>query len=87
MSMASAYALREHTPKGQSKGEGLMRQHVIDQLRREGLAGVWTAEVCERAGYKCEYCDRLAAITRLRIWPLAAENVLCGLKEVGIQSM
>lgn len=34
-----------------------MRQHVIDQLRREGLAGVWTAEVCERAGYKCEYCD------------------------------
>ena len=85
-----------------------MRQHVIDQLRREGLAGVWTAEVCERAGYKCEYCDkdilasvdnylsweldhiipdRLEAITRLRIWPLAVENVLCGLKGVGIQCM
>lgn len=35
-----------------------MRQHVIDQLRREGLAGGWAPEVGERAGYKCEYCDK-----------------------------
>ena len=35
-----------------------MRQHVIDQLRNEELAGGVAPEVGERAGYKCEYCDK-----------------------------
>ena len=35
-----------------------MRQHVIDQLQREGLAGGWAPKAGERAGYKCEYCDK-----------------------------
>lgn len=35
-----------------------MRQHVINQLRNEGLADGWAPEVGERAGYKCEYCDK-----------------------------
>lgn len=35
-----------------------MRQHVIDQLREEGLMGGPSPEIGERAGYKCEYCDK-----------------------------
>ena len=35
-----------------------MKKEVIEQLRREKLAGGWAPEVGERAGYKCEYCDR-----------------------------
>ena len=50
----------------------VMRQHVIDQLRGEGLAGVWTAEAGERAGYKCEYCDKdmLASVDNYLSWQL-----------------
>ncbi len=49
-----------------------MRQHVIDQLGREGLAHAWTTEVCERAGYKCEYCDKdmLASMDNFLSWKL-----------------
>ena len=35
-----------------------MRQHVIDQLREEELMGGPSPEIGERAGYKCEYCDK-----------------------------
>ena len=38
-----------------------MRQDVIDRLEREDTnptADRKWAEVCERAGYRCEYCDR-----------------------------
>lgn len=50
----------------------VMRQDVIDQLRLEGLAGVWTAEAGERAGYKCEYCDKdmLASVDNYLSWQL-----------------
>ena len=50
----------------------VMRQHVIDQLRGEGLAGVWTAEAVERARYKCEYCDKdmLASVDNYLSWQL-----------------
>ena len=50
----------------------VMRQHVIDQLRHEGLAGSWTAEAGERARYKCEYCDKdmLASVDNYLSWQL-----------------
>ena len=50
----------------------VMRQHVIDQLRRAGLAGAWTAEAGERARYKCEYCDKdmLASVDNYLSWQL-----------------
>ena len=50
----------------------VMRQDVIDQLRREGLADAWTAEGGERAGYKCEYCDKdmLASVDHYLSWQL-----------------
>ena len=35
-----------------------MRQHVIDQLWEEELMGGPSPEIGERAGYKCEYCDK-----------------------------
>ena len=35
-----------------------MRQHVINQLLSEGLMGGWAPRAGERAGYKCEYCDK-----------------------------
>ena len=35
-----------------------MRQYVIDQLRAEELMGGPAPEIGERAGYKCEYCDK-----------------------------
>ena len=54
----------------ESKGDCLMRQHVIDQLQREGLAGGWAPRVGERAGYKCEYCDKnlLASVDDYISW-------------------
>ena len=44
-----------------------MRQHVINQLLSEGLMGGWAPRAGERAGYKCEYCDKdmLASTTAL----------------------
>ena len=50
----------------------VIRQHVIDQLRRAGLAGAWTAEAGERARYKCEYCDKdmLASVDNYLSWRL-----------------
>ena len=47
-----------------------MRQDVIDQLVREGLADRLWAKVCERAGYKCEYCDKdmLASLEDYLSW-------------------
>lgn len=50
----------------------VMRQHVIDELRRAGLAGAWTAEAGERARYKCEYCDKdmLASVDNYLSWQL-----------------
>ena len=35
-----------------------MRQHVIALLRAAGLMGGLAPEIGERAGYKCEYCDK-----------------------------
>ena len=35
-----------------------MRQHIIETVVREGLADEFWATVCERARYRCEYCDK-----------------------------
>ena len=50
----------------------VMRQDVIDQLRRAGLADAGTAEAGERARYKCEYCDKdmLASVDNYLSWQL-----------------
>lgn len=47
-----------------------MRTEVIEQLRREGIAGGWSPEIGERAGYKCEYCgkDMLASVNAWNCW-------------------
>ncbi len=45
-----------------------MRQDVIERLRP--LAGGLAPEIGERAGYKCEYCDRdmLASLSAFNSW-------------------